>query len=364
MTTRLLPSSLRQGTMTEPLRRPLYEIERLAEPMTVCVTGATGYIASSIVRRLLSAGHTVHGTCRDPKNAAKVAHLEAMPGATRHLKLFKADLMDLGSFDEAVAGCKYVMHVASPVLLNVAKGKEQERLFGPAVKGVENVISAVNKAGSVERVVLTSSIAAVYGDKAEKGPGHVFTEADWNSAAREGFLPYQRSKLLAERRAWELCEQQPAGAERKWTLVAINPSVVWGPPEGNIKCESVGMMRQILNGASWPVVLRVSIPFVDVDDVAAAHVLAMLTPEAQGRYIVSARTLRMAELIDLLRPEYSRHWLPWLPLPYWLVALLMRLKPRLANADLVRVCWGEPEVIDCSKDMAASLIALGIAKKC
>jgi nucleoside-diphosphate-sugar epimerase len=118
----------------------LYEVEKVATPFTVCVTGATGFLAGAIIERLLVAGHAVRGTMRDASNISGVSHLLELPGASERLTFFSADLVKAGSFDEAVAGCDYVIHVASPFVVNVPEGKAKELLVDPAVKGVEHVL--------------------------------------------------------------------------------------------------------------------------------------------------------------------------------------------------------------------------------
>ncbi|MEW5312838.1 MAG: hypothetical protein WDW38_004441 [Sanguina aurantia] len=175
--------------MATELRVPLYETERLSAPTSVCVTGVTGYMAGPIVQRLLAMGHT-------------------------RLKLFKADLLAPGSFDEAMAGCTLAIHTASPYIINVKQRDVRSRLIDPALRGTENVLAAVEKSESITRVVITSSVAAVYPTPEFPQPaGKKYTEDHWNTV-----LPYFCSKTLAERRAWEL-----AGAQTRWKLVVINP---------------------------------------------------------------------------------------------------------------------------------------------
>jgi nucleoside-diphosphate-sugar epimerase len=118
----------------------LYDIEKVGTPLTVCVTGATGFLAGAIIERLLVAGHNVRGTMRDSSNTSRVSHLLELPGASERLTFFSADLLRAGSFDKAVAGCDYVIHAASPFILNVPKGKEKATVIDPAVKGVEHVL--------------------------------------------------------------------------------------------------------------------------------------------------------------------------------------------------------------------------------
>ncbi|CAL5224580.1 g7286 [Coccomyxa viridis] len=357
------------------MRKPLYPIEKGAQSATVCVTGGTGYIAGAIIARLLAAGHTVHATVRDPSNEQKLRWLRALPNASSHLKFFKADLEDAEAFRLPIRGCKYVLHTASPVVMAPPKGKEMDMVIRPAVSGVENVLRAVNESPSVQRVVLTSSVAAIVGDHWERGRDHVYTEADWNQTATQSFLPYHRSKVLAEQKAFEMCKQQS-----RWSLVTIQPSVVQGPPPGNVKCEVVGFMRKIMNGGYYPWAPRSGAGYVDIDDVAAAHTLAMLTHKASGRYIVSAESLYLPEFIDRLRPEYSMYKLPFVPLPYWVIWFAVTcLGMQVFDLDLIRCTVGKLPHFDNSKareelgldftdvrqsaqDMAASLLELRVVK--
>ncbi|CAL8464641.1 g4176 [Coccomyxa elongata] len=362
--------------MAYPLRKPLYEIERAAEPTSVCVTGGTGYIAGAIIARLLAAGHTVHATVRDPNSQTKLQYLKSLPGAETRLHFFKADLENAASFLAPVKGCKYVLHTASPVVMNPPKGKEYETVIRPAVGGVENVLSAVDKTPSVQRVVMTSSVGAVAGDHWERGPNHNFTEEDWNQTATETFLPYHRSKVLAEQKAFEVCEGQS-----RWSLVTILPSVVQGPPPGNVKCEVVGFMRKLMNGGYYPWAPKSGAGYVDIDDVAAAHTLAMLTPKASGRYIVSAQSMTLPQYIDRLKPEYGMYKLPFVPLPFWVIWIAITLMgSKVFDKELLRCTVGKVPHFDTSKvktdlgldfmdvrktaqDMAASLLELGVVKR-
>lgn len=232
-----------EDTTLAALRVPLAPAELQVQPTAVCVTGATGYIAGHIIQRLLAAGHTVQGTCRDPGKTAAVGHLLQLPGAGKRLKLFQANLLDAGAFDKAVAGCSAVFHCASPYLLDVPLHQARAKLIEPAVQGTENVLAAVSRCHSVKRVVLTSSTAAVFTDPHERGRGAVFTAEDWNLTASETRCPYFKSKAAAEQRAWEL-----AAAQARWSLVVINPPAVWGPPlSSRPDGESVSLMcRQVL----------------------------------------------------------------------------------------------------------------------
>ncbi|KAI8471770.1 MAG: heme peroxidase-related protein [Monoraphidium minutum] len=291
---------------------PLRPEEKAAKPLTVCVTGATGYVAGHIVARLLAAGHTVHATARDPSNARAVGHLTSLPGAAERLKLFKADLLADGAYDEALSGCSAVMHTASPYFLDCPPGKEEEMLIGPAIKGTENVLASVNRAQGITRVLVTSSIVGVWGDPDERGKGHVFTEDDWNRIAHPKRYPYFYSKMKAEERAYEM-EREAGG---RWSLVTLNPGVVWGPPVGKREDgESVKQMIDLLSGALWPWAPTLGTAVVDVRDVALAHCLALIKPAAKGRYLLVNQERGWYLLPDAARilkrsGAYARKWLP------------------------------------------------------
>jgi len=160
-------------------------------------------------------------------------------------------MADPGSFDDAVSGCDYVMHVASVVSVKIPRARVREEQIDPSIHGVENILSAIEKTSSVKAFILTSSLSAVYGDCWERGPDHTFTEDDWNATATETFFPYALSKTLSERRAWDLYEQiktnrvaqeesthEDATPEDenlmktmpRWRMVAILPAFVVGPP--------------------------------------------------------------------------------------------------------------------------------------
>lgn len=269
----------------------------------VCVTGASGYIAGWIVRYLLEAGYTVHATVRDPSRADSTAHLRALaessPGT---LKLFEADLNEPGSFDDAVAGCELVMHTASPFVLSGYRDARKV-LVEPAVEGTRNVLESVNRTESVQRVVLTSSVAAIFGDNADiaRTPDGVFTEAQWNTSSTLHHNPYQYSKVEAERLAWQMGE-----AQSRWDLVTINPALVFGPSlTAASRSGSIDTLLQLGDGRLRDGVPRLSMGVVDVRDVAQAHLLAGYSPAAQGRYILCAGTRTMLQMANALRGRFN-----------------------------------------------------------
>ena len=146
----------------------------------VLVTGGTGYMASWIIKMLLEEGISVNATVRDPSNIQKVDYLKTLAEASaEQLKLFKSDLLDAGSFDEPMQDCELVIHTASPFFITGIKNPEEE-LIRPAKEGTRNVLESAKRNPTVKRVVLTSSLAAIYGDNADiaLAPGGMFTEKE------------------------------------------------------------------------------------------------------------------------------------------------------------------------------------------
>lgn len=286
----------------------------------VCVTGASGYIASWIVKYLLERGFTVHATVRDSGKASSVAHLwKAAQGAAGKLVLFDADLIKLGSFKAAIEGCELVIHTASPFVIR-GFTDPYEALVRPAVEGTENVLDSCNAVQSVKRVVLTSSVASIYGDAIEilKAPGGVFTEKLWNNTSSEKHQPYSYSKVMAERKAWNICQKQS-----RWDLVTINPSLVMGPSlTTQTQSTSIDVMRDLGNGRQRTGVPMLEFGIVDVREVATAHILAGLNSSAEGRFVLSAYTASLLQMAIILRTRFPQYPLPTRQLPKFLVKLV------------------------------------------
>jgi dihydroflavonol-4-reductase len=267
----------------------------------ICVTGASGFIASYIIRELLDNGYTVRATVRGLTKGNKYEYLTSFSGAAERLELVQAELLTEGSYDEAIAGCEYIIHTASPYVLHVAD--PQENLVDPALKGTINILQACTKAGSVKKVVLTSSVAAVFDEPISE---HVYTEEDWNETSSLTRNPYYYSKTLAERSAWEYVEKENPAFE----LVVINPGAVIGVS----LVPSLNTSNEIIYNAlvgNYPIIMDLSWGFVDVRDVAHAHVLAMENEKAKGRYLCTEETLTLLEVINILREAgYSNFKLP------------------------------------------------------
>ncbi len=299
----------------------------------VLVTGASGYVAGWIVKRLLELGITVHAAVRDPSDTRRLAPLTALakdlPGT---LRLFKADLLEDGSYADAMQGCSIVFHTASPFKLDIRDA--QRELVDPALKGTRNVLETANRCPSVTRVVLTSSCAAIYGDNAdlEQVPGGVLTEAVWNTSSSLDHQAYSYSKTVAEKEAWSIAEKQS-----RWTLVVVNPSLVIGPGINPFATsESFNLIRQFGDGRLRTGVPDIGVGVVDVRDLAEAHLRAAWIPSASGRHIISAHDTSFPALARTLLDRFGKDFpVPRRTLPRWLVWLVGPLADRSLTRRMV-----------------------------
>ena len=297
----------------------------MARVETALVTGGNGYVASWVVQQLLWAGINVRATVRNRRDRKKTRHLRTIaydtPGT---LSLFSANLLDPEGFDRAMAGCDVVLHTASPLKVRGVRDPVRE-LIEPATTGTRNVLAAVNRTPTVNRVVLTSSVAAIYGDAADLAAtgNDRFSEEDWNETSSEHHQPYAYSKTLAERLAWEM-----AGEQDRWDLVAVNPGLVFGPalsPYTN--SESVRIMRDFGTGFYRLGAGRFEFGIADVRDVAEAHVQVALNPCASGRYILVSETMSLMQIAHVLRRSYGGDFpFPRWVLPKMIVSLLAPLR--------------------------------------
>lgn len=288
----------------------------------VLVTGATGFIASHAIADLLAHGYDVRGTVRSRAKALGEAALARLPGAER-LELVEADLLDAASFEKPAQGCDAVLHMASPYIVNV---KDPQRdLVDPAVKGTRAVLAAAAKAGA-RRVVLTSSMAAITD---EPPADHALTEADWNEKSSLSRNPYYFSKTEAERAAWRFMEEAKPGFD----LAVVNPFLVIGPSYTKALNESNKVLADMTKGV-YPGMLALAWGFVDVRDVARAHVLALETPTARGRYLCSGDILTMRETVAALREALPQAKLPSLPLDNFAGTALLKLASYMQPAGV------------------------------
>ncbi|MET7453100.1 NAD-dependent epimerase/dehydratase family protein [Streptomyces sp. NPDC005574] len=290
---------------------------------TVVVTGGSGFVGSHLVRRLLERGYRVRATVRDAADPAKVRPLremrEAFPG---RLDLFEADLLREGSFDEAVRGSRVVFHVASPFLMPEKIKDGRRDMVDPALLGTRNVLAAVERTPTVERLILTSTVGAIFGDYADvlRMDEGVLTERYFNTTSTVRNNPYHYAKTLAERAAWEA-----EAAQDRWRLVSVNPGLILGPSlTPASESGSLFLLDELFKGYFFYGAPDFSFTTVDVRDVAEAHVAAAERPEARGRYIVAAQHMTsFHEMSRVIRTRYPRDLrLPRTALPHWPVRVL------------------------------------------
>ena len=258
----------------------------------VLVTGATGFIALHCIQQLLDQGYQVKGTVRSITKKNEV--IDSMKKNSSHpenLTIVYADLLKDEGWNEAVEGCRYVLHVASPFVLE--EPNHEDDLIKPAVDGTLRVLNAC-KDNRVEKVVLTSSFAAIGYGNDEK----IFDETDWsNTDSTIG--AYAKSKTLAEKAAWSFVNELPD--QDKFNLTVLNPVAVTGPMLSDDIGTSNTLFVQLLDG-SIPACPRIHIGFVDVRDVAKAHIFSMTAEKTNGeRIIVSEKEMFFAEMGKVLK---------------------------------------------------------------
>jgi nucleoside-diphosphate-sugar epimerase len=283
----------------------------------VLVTGGTGFIGAHCLIQLLAAGHETRATVRDLKRESDVRAMLRHGGAGEvgeRLKLFRADLNADAGWAEAADGCDYVLHVASPFPSTVPK--DENELIAPARDGALRVLKAARDA-SVKRVVLTSSFAAI-GYGAPKDRTALFTEEDWTNLNDPTVQPYQKSKTIAERAAWDFLAREGGGIE----LAVVNPALVLGPLLGADNSTSILLISRLLDG-SLPGCPDLSFGVVDVRDVADLHLKCMTDPAARGeRFLaVGGDFVSMCEIAQMLKEGASdiARKVPTRTLPNWLM---------------------------------------------
>jgi dihydroflavonol-4-reductase len=316
----------------------------------VLVTGASGFIAGYCISELVEHGYEVRGTVRDPGKAAAAGRAEIA-------ELVPANLDADDGWAEAVAGCDYVLHVASPFPLE--DPADENELIQPAVQGTLRVLRACAESGTVKRVVLTSSVAAVNAGHPGTAGSRVLTEEDWSDL--DASDAYQKSKTLAERAAWDF-----VAGDRRFELAVVNPGMVLGPVRDGVTSTSHEPVRRLL-ARDLPGVPKLGFSTVDVRDLAVAHRLAMELPEAAGqRYICAGEHLWMRDMAAILSAKYR---VPTRPVPYWALWVLGRFdgeirsllpligKREMVSADKARreLGWEMRPVSESLFDTAASI---------
>jgi nucleoside-diphosphate-sugar epimerase len=338
---------------------------------TVLVTGGSGFIGSHCILQLLAAGHQVRTTVRNLKREGEVRAMLKEGGAEPgdRLSCIAADLERDAGWPEAVAGCEYVLHVASPMPPHVPKHVDE--LIIPARDGALRVLRAARDA-RVKRVVLTSSFAAIgYGHGPQTAP---FDETSWSNL--DGDVPaYQKSKTLAERAAWDFVAQEGSGLE----LSVVNPVGVFGPVLGPDYSPSIQLVKRLMDGSlrGCP---KLSFGFVDVRDVADLHLRAMTHPAAKGeRFLaVTGDSMSMLDVAKVLKGRMgtSAKRVPTKELPNWLVRIAAIRDPAIkvilpqlgrissATSEKARriLGWTLRSNEESIVDTAESLLRLGLLK--
>ncbi|KAL3527125.1 hypothetical protein ACH5RR_011781 [Cinchona calisaya] len=271
---------------------------------TVCVTGAAGFIGSWLVMRLLERGYVVRATVRDPGNMKKVKHLLELPKASTHLTLWKADMTEEGSFDEAIQGCEGVFHVATPMDFE-SKDPENE-VIKPTIDGVLSIIRSCVKAKSVKRLVYTSSAGTV---NVQEQQQPVYDETNWSdldfiySKKMTGWM-YFVSKLLAEKQAWE------AAKENNIDFISIIPTLVVGPFIMPTFPPSLVTALCLITGNEAHYSIIKQGQFVHLDDLCESHIFLYEDPKAQGRYICSSHDATIHDLAKMIKEKWPEYYIP------------------------------------------------------
>ena len=295
---------------------------------TVLVTGGSGFIAAHCIIQLLNAGYHVRTTVRSLKRVASVKEMlkQGDVEAGDRLSFVEADLTADKGWPQAVDGCEYVLHVASPFPPGIPK--DENDLIIPAREGALRVLKASRDAG-VKRVVLTSSFAAIgYG---LKSTGEVFDEKNWTDpySPQATISAYVKSKTLAERAAWDFISREGNGLE----LAVINPVGVLGPVLGSELSTSIQIVKRLLDG-STPGSPQLSFGIIDVRDVADLHIRAMTNPLAKGeRFLaIAGPFISMNEIALLLKSRLGEKAkrVPTRVLPNWLVRIIALFDPGIA----------------------------------
>ncbi|XP_071838978.1 uncharacterized protein [Apostichopus japonicus] len=340
----------------------------------VLVTGASGYVASCIVNELLTKGYTVRGTVRSLSNPNKVDPLKSLAERTPGtLELVEADLLSPETWKSAVEGCSHVLHTASPFPFEQPKNAEE--VVRPAVDGTLSVLRACKEAGTVKRVVITSSVASV-------GVYHTtrpLTEEDWTDPSRGGpeAEPYIISKLMAEKEAFKYIES--LDDKDKFEFCTVLPGFVIGPSVANQAATSLDIVKRIMVGGD-PLIPNIAFTWVDVRDVADAHIKCMTLKQAAGqRFLITDKSLTYRDVCKQLYDEFhDQGYSPSLRLAPRLVIRLMSLFDNAARS--MNLVWGVVTTYDNSKmknvlgiqprdcrqgliDMAYSLIENGYIEK-
>jgi len=258
----------------------------------ILVTGANGYIAKHIIADLYKKNYSVKGTVRDLNYAETIkSDIEEYINSSIDIEFAQTSLDNDNGWEDAVKGCDAILHTASPFPMKYIK--DENELIQPAKEGTLRVLNAA-KSNSVNRIIITSSNAAVYGGNKHI---HDFNEKIWTNINSKGVRPYTKSKTVAEKAAWDFASKNPS-----IILTTINPVLVWGPGLGNhLNSASLGIFK-ILMKKEMPIIPKIKMPIVDVRDVSKAHINALENKESHNkRFLVCENTYWFKEVCLKLR---------------------------------------------------------------
>ncbi|MDC1150720.1 aldehyde reductase [Gammaproteobacteria bacterium] len=284
----------------------------------VLVTGATGYIGLHCIHQLLNQGYAVNGSVRSPERKDEIVNaLQGHNTSTEHLNLFTLNLTEDTGWDEAMEGCDFLLHVASPISL---ERTDEDYFVQPAIDGVKRALLFAKKY-NIKKVVLTSSVAAIF-DSLEKKD--VYDESDWSDTDNPHISAYSKSKTLAERAAWEFWKTE----DHPFDLAVINPALVVGASISGDIGESNKAVQMVASG-KMPVAVPLMFGYVDVRDVAAAHILAMQNPASNGeRFALVEKDLWYKDVAKVLK-ENGFDKAPTIGIPVWLAKILANFNKEL-----------------------------------
>ena len=287
----------------------------------VLVTGATGYIGLHCIQQLLDQGYAVNGSLRSLERKDEIIKsLESHNTSTEHLKLFSFNLNEDEGWDDGMEGCDYLIHVASPIALEI---KSEDFFVKPAVAGVKRALKFAKK-HNIKKVILTSSVAAIFHGIELK---EYYDENDWSDPENPSIDHYSKSKTLAEKAAWDFIEAEG----KPFEFTVINPALVIGPSLSNDLGESNKAIQMVATG-KMPVAVPLQFGYVDVRDVAAAHILAMQKQASDGeRFALAEKDMWYEDVAKVLR-ENGFNKAPKLSVPVWAAKILANFSPELKMA--------------------------------
>jgi nucleoside-diphosphate-sugar epimerase len=335
---------------------------------TILVTGGSGFLGGWCLVELLKRGHRARATVRDLARESEVrAGVGSQVDPGTRLTVHAADLTSEAGWAEAIEGCDYVLHVASP--FPPAQPKDADELIVPAREGTLRVLRKSLEAG-VKRIVVTSSVAAVRNAPASTSRGgRELTESDWSDPDDTRLTPYTRSKAIAELAAWDYMRSQ--GAEER--LVTVQPGAIIGPVLGADRSYSLQAVERMLTGR-MPGIPHLGFSFIDVRDVAALQVGAMTAPDAAGQRLIAADTfLWLSEVAEILRSQLGAdaRKVPRRRVPDFVIRMMARFDPEIRSVvgDLgqrttystenarARVAWAprpiEETIVECARSLLA-----------